>query len=133
MTTPAPTVPVPPYSVETRKQMATQILATQDSGTGFKLSFVTVAALRLIAKDGGKHAISDQTLQADYKVGTIGGKPSNPVSLPSILSFLQLLTLRETWIRIGEGVLGFLLIAVGVAELAGREPYALKPLRNLGK
>lgn len=44
------------------------------------------------------------------------GNLPNPVK--GIEQFLGLITQRQTWVRIAEGVLGLVLILVGIAELA---------------
>jgi len=66
--------------------------------------------------------------QKDKKVGEI--KVPNPIS--GITDFLTRLTEASTWIRVGEVVLGLILIAVGVARITHAVPIATKIAKTAG-
>lgn len=52
---------------------------------------------------------------------------SNPLAgLASIGDFFARLTQASTWLRLGEGILGIILIAVGVARMTHAVPVATK-------
>lgn len=56
--------------------------------------------------------------------GAIPGVNSTLGGLAAIGDFFARLTEANTWLRIGEGVLGIILIAVGVARLTHAVPIA---------
>ena len=56
----------------------------------------------------------------------------NPLSgIAAVGDFFQRLTQANTWIRIGEVIIGVLLVAVGVAKLSGVSPGSLAKVAAL--
>ena len=52
--------------------------------------------------------------------------------LAAIGDFFQRLTQANTWVRIGEGILGLILLAVGVARITHAVPVATKVAKAVG-
>jgi len=48
--------------------------------------------------------------------------------ISSVADFLKILVSPGLWVRIGEGVLGLILIAIGFSKLTGIEPPIVKAL-----
>jgi hypothetical protein len=68
-------------------------------------------------------------------IGTGGNKTSlpNPLTgLAAIGDFFGRLTQGNTWIRIGEGLLGLVLIAVGIARITHAIPVATSIAKTVG-
>lgn len=64
---------------------------------------------------------------ASQAVGTASaslGLPGIASALASVASFVGRLTQAHTWERIGEALLGVILIAVGIAHMTGAVPLA---------
>ena len=68
-----------------------------------------------------------------------GGFASNPkaiqnplTGLAAIGDFFQRLTQANTWVRIGEGILGLILLAVGIARITHAVPVATKVAKAVG-
>jgi hypothetical protein len=117
LTSPSGSIPAPPYTTAMRKELATEILANQNKSDAFKVPFVVVAVLRLIAKDGGTHTMSDQSLYNWAKVGMISGHAPTPNPVKGITSlgaFLERLSDGRLWTRVAEFAVGAVLIGVGV-------------------
>lgn len=95
--------------------------------TGVWLPFNTKAEAQNYLK---KHPPKKKKSPADKVIGGIvdptgsGGIGSIPGvgTLTDINGFVSALTQRNTWLRIGEGILGLLLIGIGVAALTKGTP-----------
>lgn len=69
-----------------------------------------------------KHPKKDPgLLSPGLSPGTIPGMPGTG-TLTDLSGFLSALTQRNTWLRIGEGLLGLMLIGIGVAALTKGTP-----------
>lgn len=105
------------------------------------------ARAKLTITYGGEQALyGPYATEADAKTAVASGqdKPQqtgspNPPSLPNPLSglaaigdFFGRLTEGNTWIRIGEALLGIVLIAVGLARVTHAVPVATSIARTVG-
>jgi len=115
-------VPTPPYNTEQRKAIANEILAAQSTNNSFKIPFVALAVIRLIAKDGKPHGMSDVTLQNWAKVGNVGGHPTNPNPINGLNDFLRLVSSGSLWTRVAEFGVGAILIGVGLNAVFKGKP-----------
>jgi hypothetical protein len=93
-------------------------------GLGNAIASVTSATVSTEA--GG---IEGAALGAAHAAGYL----SNPLDyLKSVAGFFEDLASGNLWLRIGEVVLGLILIAVGVAELTHAVPIATQVARTVG-
>jgi len=74
-------------------------------------------------KDGGpwKQQTSEKPIIPKVQDAVTGG-------ISSVADFLKILVSPGLWVRIGEGVLGLILIAIGFSKLTGIEPPIVKAL-----
>lgn len=73
--------------------------------------------------------VSSAAANSFYKAqqGFLGGHLPSPLSgLAAIGDFFHRLTEGNTWLRIGEGLLGIILIALGIARMTHAVPAATK-------
>lgn len=77
--------------------------------------------LELGKKVAGTGAAPISSTAGEAATGQTGSLP-NP--LAAVTDFLHRLTDSNTWLRVAEGILGLLLIAVGVAKLTNAVPVA---------
>lgn len=73
------------------------------------------------AGTGTSPAVSVSTVNSSN-----GHLPSPLTGLAAIGAFFAALSQASTWLRIGEGVLGLVLVAVGVARITNAVPIATK-------
>lgn len=82
-------------------------------------------------------ALADALNVLRNAAGSAGPALGNAVSIPNPLAavgdFLSRLTQANTWIRVGEVLLGIVLLAVGVARLTNAVPAATKIAKTAAK
>lgn len=54
-------------------------------------------------------------------------------ALTDLSGFLSALTERNTWIRVGEGLLGLILIGIGIAAVTRSNPVAQRAVKTAAK
>jgi hypothetical protein len=83
------------------------------------------------AQPGGPNDITTPVGAA--KAAAAGSGIPNPLSgLDAIGSFFGTLTEASTWMRVGEVVLGIILLAVGVSRMTKAVPVATKVAKTVG-
>lgn len=88
------------------------------------------AAENAIGASGTSGESIDQPGSATQKANQ---PPSNPLSgLAAIGDFFGRLTEGSTWVRVGEVVLGLILLAVGVARITHAVPAATRLAKTVG-
>jgi hypothetical protein len=106
------------------------------TGAGFPGMIPADRAKGLIAATATREseAANIQVLYQQWVLNTVPTLPHEdpgeatpgigPVKIPNPLAFLQnlwsVITSKEFWIRLGEGILGVILIAVGMAKVSDR-------------
>lgn len=99
-----------------------------ETSKGYPTKAAAQKAANAWNKSGAGKAATGSTPSNDFiGAGTPGLGGGNPLTgLAAIGDFFARLSEANTWLRIGEGLLGVILIAVGVARLTHAVPIATK-------
>lgn len=82
---------------------------------------------------GAASGIANSPGDLNIGKGIVGGLHDTVAPAIDVAGFLSALVQRNTWVRIGEGVLGLILIGIGIAAVTRSQPLGKAAIKAAGK